>query len=202
MMFAVSSPSGAGKTSLCRLLLRRRLGLQLSVSVTTRPRREGETDGADYHFRSEAEFHTMRAAGDLIEHAQVFSNWYGTPREPVESALQAGCDILFDIDWQGVRQLAEWSRADLVSLFLLPPDAEALLQRLRGRAADAEDVIHRRMEMAAREIDHYDEYDYVLVNRDLDESVAAAASIVAAERLRRGRLLGLDAWVKRLQGGL
>ena len=199
MMLAVSSPSGAGKTSLCRLLLEQEAGLELSVSVTTRRRRPGEVDGRDYHFRSGEAFRAMRAAGELIEHAEVFSNWYGTPRAPVEDALQAGRDILFDIDWQGVRQLRQWSRRDLVSRCVLPPDGKTLLQRLRGRAADAEHVIRERMRMAAREIGHYGEYDYILVNRDLQESAAAARGILAAERLRRERLSGLEEQVRRLQ---
>ena len=202
MMLAVSSPSGAGKTSLCRLLLEQESGLELSVSVTTRPRRASEVDGRDYHFRSEAAFHAMREAGELIEHAEVFANWYGTPRAPVERALREGRDILFDIDWQGVRQLAAWSRPDLVGLFLLPPDARELARRLHKRNADSEEVIRRRMKMAAREIDHYGEYDYILVNRDLAESVAAARAILTAERMRRARLSGLEAQINRLQAEL
>lgn len=201
-MFAVSSPSGGGKTSLCRLLLGRDLDLELSVSVTTRNRRPGESDGRDYHFVLEEQFHSMRNGGKLIEHAQVFSNWYGTPKEPVVRSLNAGHDILFDIDWQGVRQLADWSRDDLVSLFLLPPDGKTLEQRLRARDADREDVIAERMEMASREIDHYEEYDYILVNRDLEECAEKAWRILATERMRRQRIVGLQKWVKQLQGKL
>lgn len=200
MMFAVSSPSGGGKTSLCRRLLECYEDLELSVSVTTRARRPLELHGKDYHFLDEAQFHAMRKGGELIEHARVFSNWYGTPREPVERALEAGYDMLFDIDWQGVRQLAHWSRDDLVSLFLLPPHGKALLERLRGR--DGEDGIGERMALASREIGHFTEYDYVLVNRDLDESVEGAGGILCAERLNTRRNTGLGAWVRRLQGEL
>lgn len=199
LLFAVSSPSGAGKTSLCRLLLEQETELMLSVSVTTRPRRSGEVDGRDYHFRSQEQFAAMREAGELVEHAEVFGNCYGTPRAPVEEALAAGRDILFDIDWQGVRQLAEWSREDLVCLFLLPPSAEELSARLRKRAADSEEVIRRRMEMASGEISHYAEYDYVLVNEDLQESLTAAREILAAERRRRIRRVGLAERVRRLR---
>ena len=200
LMFAVSSPSGAGKTSLCRELLKQESGnLELSISVTTRERRDGEMDGKDYHFRSESDFHTMREGGELIEHAEVFSNWYGTPRKPVERALLEGRDILFDIDWQGVRQLRDGSPDDLVSLFLLPPDGTELLNRLRTRAQDSENVIGKRMKMASSEVDHYGEYDYIIVNRDLNESVSAARAILTAERHRRERLVGLDNWVAGLQ---
>ena len=200
LMFAVSSPSGTGKTSLCRALLDQEdVGLELSISVTTRERRDGEIDGKHYHFRSESDFHAMREGGELIEHAKVFSNWYGTPRAPVERALLEGRDILFDIDWQGVRQLRDGPPNDLVSLFLLPPDGGELLNRLRTRAQDSEDVIGKRMKMASGEVDHYGEYSYIIVNRDLDESVSAARAILTAERHRRERLIGLDSWIADLQ---
>ncbi|MCY4035621.1 MAG: guanylate kinase [Hyphomicrobiales bacterium] len=200
LMFAVSSPSGAGKTSLCRALLdREEAGLELSISVTTRERRDGEIDGKHYHFRSESDFHAMRESGGLIEHAKVFSNWYGTPRAPVERALLEGRDILFDIDWQGVRQLRDGSPDDLVSLFLLPPNGDELLNRLRTRAQDSEDVIGKRMKMASGEVDHYGEYGYIIVNRDLNESVSTARAILTSERHRRERLVGLDDWIADLQ---
>lgn len=200
LMLAVSSPSGGGKTSLCRKLLEQEgASLGLSISVTTRSRRDGEIDGEHYHFRSESDFHAMREGGELIEHAEVFSNWYGTPRAPVERALLEGRDILFDIDWQGVRQLRDGAPDDLVSLFLLPPDGNELLSRLRSRAQDSEDVIGRRMKMASSEVDHYSEYDYIIVNCDLDESVSAARAILTAERHRRERLVGLNNWIAELQ---
>lgn len=200
LMFAVSSPSGGGKTSLCKSLLDQESGsLELSISVTTRERRDGEIDGKHYHFRSESDFHAMRKGGELIEHAEVFSNWYGTPRKPVERALLEGRDILFDIDWQGVRQLRDNFPNDLVSLFLLPPDGDELLNRLRTRAQDSEDVIGKRMKMASSEVDHYGEYDYIIVNRDLNESVSAARAVLTAERHRRERFVGLDNWVADLQ---
>ena len=179
--------------------MERSLQIELSVSVTTRPKRPNEEDGKDYHFISKEKFNAMRDAGDLIEHAQVFSNWYGTPRAPVEKALSQGLDILFDIDWQGVRQLAEYSRKDLVSLFLLPPSAEALEHRLMERAQDTEDVIRDRMKMASEEVSHYDEYDYIVLNHDLLLSVQQAEAILRAEHLRPERLPGLNDFAEDLQ---
>ena len=198
-MFAISSPSGAGKTSLCHRLLESCDNLELSISVTTRPKRDNEAEKIAYHFINKEEFDAMRDAGDLIEHAQVFSNWYGTPREPVERALSMGWDILFDIDWQGVRQLKKWRPEDLVTLFLLPPDGKELERRLTTRAQDTKDTIRERMKMAAKEISHYDEYDYIWVNHDLRKSVEAARIILQAERSRRERQTGLGDFAKDLK---
>ena len=200
LMLVLSSPSGAGKTSISRALLELDANLSLSISATTRPQRQGEVDGQDYHFVSEDRFEAMIAAEDLLEHARVFGHLYGTPREPVEQALNAGRDVLFDVDWQGTQQLAERARKDLVSVFILPPSTAELEQRLRKRARDPEDVLQGRMAKAADEMSHWAEYDYVIVNRDLEESVGVVRSILAAERLRRDRQIGLGAFVKTLIG--
>ena len=200
LMLVLSSPSGAGKTSISRALLELDAKLSLSISATTRPQRQGEVDGQDYHFVSEARFEAMIAAEDLLEYARVFGHLYGTPREPVEQALSAGRDVLFDVDWQGTQQLAERARKDLVSVFILPPSTAELEQRLRKRARDPEDVLQGRMAKAADEMSHWAEYDYVIVNRDLEESVGVVRSILAAERLRRDRQVGLGAFVKTLIG--
>ena len=199
IMFAISSPSGAGKTSLCRLLLERCDNLKLSISVTTRPKRPNEVDGVDYIFRDPLEFRYMLMADNFIEHAEVFSHLYGTPRMEVEKDLREGRDILFDIDWQGVQQLAKWRREDLVSLFLLPPSAAELERRLETRAQDTENTIRDRMKMAAKEIGHYNEYDYVIVNHDLAESSTTAEGILQAERLRRSRQTDLNDFVEDLR---
>ena len=200
LMLVLSSPSGAGKTSISRALLELDANLSLSISATTRPQRQGEVDGQDYHFVSEDRFEAMIAAEDLLEHARVFGHLYGTPRDPVEQALGAGRDVLFDVDWQGTQQLAERARKDLVSVFILPPSTAELEQRLRKRARDPEDVLQGRMAKAADEMSHWAEYDYVIVNRDLEESVGVVRSILAAERLRRDRQIGLGAFVKTLIG--
>lgn len=200
LMLVLSSPSGAGKTSISRALLELDANLSLSISATTRPQRQGEVDGQDYHFVSEDHFEAMIAAEDLLEHARVFGHLYGTPREPVEQALSAGRDVLFDVDWQGTQQLAERARKDLVSVFILPPSTAELEQRLRKRARDPEDVLQGRMAKAADEMSHWAEYDYVIVNRDLEASVGVVRSILAAERLRRDRQIGLGAFVKTLIG--
>jgi len=200
LMLVLSSPSGAGKTSISRALLARDGNLSLSVSATTRPQRQGETDGKDYHFVATEDFEAMVAAGQLLEHARVFGHLYGTPREPVEAALSAGCDVLFDVDWQGTQQLAERARDDLVSVFILPPSTAELEQRLRSRARDPEDVVQSRMAKAADEMSHWAEYDYVIVNRDLEDSIVEVQAILAAERLRRERQVGLGAFVKTLTG--
>ncbi len=187
-MFVVSSPSGAGKTTLTRNLVNADRNLTLSISVTTRPRRASEVDGVHYHFISKSRFSTMRRSGELLESANVHGNFYGTPRRPVEKALNAGNDVLFDIDWQGAKQLYEKMRADVVSVFVLPPTARELKSRLERRAEDSADVIRRRLRNAAREIPHWAEYDYVLINRDLDRSFRDLRHILAAERAkRRGR---------------
>ncbi|MDJ0936907.1 MAG: guanylate kinase [Kiloniellales bacterium] len=200
LMLVLSSPSGAGKTSISRALLERDGNLSLSVSATTRPQRTGETDGKDYHFVATEDFEALVAAGELLEHARVFGHLYGTPKAPVEAALSAGCDVLFDVDWQGTQQLAERARDDLVSVFILPPSTAELEQRLRSRARDPEDVVQARMAKAADEMSHWAEYDYVIVNRDLEDSIVEVQAILSAERLRRERQVGLGAFVKTLTG--
>ena len=202
LMLVLSSPSGAGKTTISRLLLESDSELALSISVTTRPKRPDEVDGRDYRFVDRAAFEKMRAADELLEHAQVFGHDYGTPREPVEKALQEGRDVLFDIDWQGARQLSEKAPRDLVRIFILPPSAKELHARLRRRAQDPDDVVARRMAMAPDEISHWEEFDYVVVNRDIEESVADVRAILRTERLRRERQIGLPDLVKRLNEGL
>jgi guanylate kinase len=188
IMFVVSSPSGAGKTTLTRNLVNADRNLTLSISVTTRPRRASEVDGVHYHFISKSKFAAMRRSGELLESANVHGNFYGTPRRMVEKALNAGNDVLFDIDWQGAKQLYEKMRADVVSVFVLPPSARELKSRLERRAEDSADVIRRRLRNAAKEIPHWAEYDYVLINRDLDKSFRDLKHILAAERAkRRGR---------------
>ena len=200
LMLVLSSPSGAGKTSISRALLERDGNLSLSVSATTRPQRPGETDGKDYHFVAAEDFEALIAADELLEHARVFGHLYGTPKAPVEAALSAGRDVLFDVDWQGTQQLAERARDDLVSVFILPPSTSELEQRLRSRARDPEDVVQSRMAKAADEMSHWAEYDYVIVNRDFEDSIVQVQAILAAERLRRERQVGLGAFVKTLTG--
>jgi guanylate kinase len=199
LMLILSSPSGAGKTTLSRLLLRSDRKVELSISVTTRPKRRGEVNGRDYHFIDRARFDDMVARGDLLEWAEVFGYRYGTPRQPVTKALQAGRDVLFDIDWQGTQQLREKARTDLVSVFILPPTAKELERRLKRRAQDSKSVIGSRMAMAAGEMSHWDTYDYVIVNRDIDQALAEVCAILAAERLKRERQIGLSDFVRRLQ---
>jgi len=198
LLLVLSSPSGAGKTTLARRLLRANPLLSVSVSVTTRAPRRGEMDGRDYAFIGADEFERMRAAGELLEWAQVFGSWYATPRAPVERALEAGNDLLFDIDWQGTRQLKALLGGDVVSVFLLPPDAASLERRLKTRDQDSAEAVARRMAAAAAEIGHWHEYDYVIVNDDLEAAYAALAGIYAAERARRGRQLGLEGFVRGL----
>lgn len=202
IMLVLSSPSGAGKTTLARRLLAAESGIEMSVSVTTRKPRPGEVEGKDYFFIGEAEFKRMRDAGDLLEWARVFGNYYGTPALAVERALAAGRDVLFDIDWQGAQQLSEKVAQDLVRVFLLPPSGQVLQQRLEARAQDAPDSVARRMADAAAEISHWAEYDYVIINADLEASVAGLSAILAAERLRRERLLGLSDFVREMQKAL
>ncbi|WP_372398984.1 guanylate kinase [Azospirillum sp. HJ39] len=201
-MLVLSSPSGAGKTTIARGLLERDTGITMSVSVTTRAMRPGEVDGLDYHFIDQQRFDRMAESGDLLEHARVFGNCYGTPRMAVEDALGAGRDVLFAIDWQGAQQLAQNARDDLVSVFVLPPSVTELERRLRGRGQDSEEVIANRMAKASNEISHWPEYDYVIVNSDVDESIAAVASILHAERLRRRRQVGLPEFVRSIQNTL
>ncbi len=202
LMLVLSSPSGAGKTSLAKALLDADPGIKLSVSATTRKPRLGEVDGRDYTFVSEAEFERMQKEGGLLEWAQVFGNLYGTPRKPVEQAMAEGRDVLFDIDWQGTQQLAEKMAGDLVRVFVLPPSGAVLEARLRSRAQDSNEVVARRMAQAANEISHWAEYDYVIVNDDLAASIAGLKAILTAERLKRERLLGLSAFVRGLQSSL
>jgi guanylate kinase len=202
IMLVLSSPSGAGKTTLSRLLLERYSSIELSISVTTRKPRPGEVDGRDYHFIDSARFDAMVARGDLLEWAEVFGNRYGTPRVPVERVLAAGRDVLFDIDWQGTQQLREKGRADLVSVFVLPPSIPDLEARLHTRAQDSDDVIRSRMSKAADEMSHWAEYDYVVINHDVRGAFEDVRAILAAERLKRERQIGLSAFVRSLQAGL
>jgi len=202
IMLVVSSPSGAGKTTLTRNLLEQEENVSLSISVTTRARRASEIDGVHYHFIPRRRFETMRDADELLEWAEVHGNYYGTPREPVETALAAGRDMLFDIDWQGTQQLYAKMRADVVSVFVLPPSASELKARLERRAEDSGDVITRRLRNAAEEIPHWNEYDYVLVNRDLDKSFARLRAILTAERLKRVLKPNLQGFVSELLADL
>ena len=198
-MLVLSSPSGAGKTTISRLLLPADDRIDLSVSATTRPKRPNEIDGVDYHFVDQETFDAMVAGGEFLEHAHVFGHSYGTPRAAVEEALEAGDDVLFDIDWQGTQQLAEKAAKDLVRIFILPPSTEELERRLRKRAQDPEEVLQGRMAKAADEMSHWAEYDYIVVNHDVAESLAQVQAILAAERLKRERLVGLHDFVEQLR---
>ena len=202
LLLVLSSPSGAGKTTLARRLLAADPGLRMSVSVTTRRPRPGEVDGRDYHFIDASEFERLKGAGELLESAEVHGNRYATPKAAVLAALQAGDDMLFDIDWQGARQLKERMGEDMVSVFILPPDGKSLEQRLRTRGQDSEEVVARRIAAAATEIGHWEEYDYVIVKADLEASSAGLAAILAAERLKRARQTGLDTFVRGVLDGL
>src|SRR6204780_1214807 len=199
LMFVLSSTSGAGKTTLSRLLIDRMPGLKMSVSATTRPMRPGEVDGRDYHFFDKAEFHQMSKRNEFVASATGFDNRYGTPRGPVEAALSAGQDVLFDIDWQGTQQLREKARADVVSVFILPPSAADLEKALHTRAQDSDKVIRGRMNRATHELSHWAEYDYIVINHDIDEAFAEVQSILKAERLKRERRTGLTEFVRALQ---
>jgi guanylate kinase len=201
LMLVLSSPSGAGKTTLSRMLLDDP-AVALSISVTTRPRRPGEEDGAHYHFIDRARFDAMVANGELLEWAEVFGHRYGTPRAPVEEALAAGRDVMFDIDWQGTQQVREKAPKDLVSVFVLPPSAPELARRLHTRAQDSEEIIRSRMAKASGEMSHWAEYDYVIVNRDLPAAFAELRAILAAERLKRERQTGLSEFVRSVQADL
>ena len=194
-MLVLSSPSGAGKTTISRTLMKDETDVVMSISVTTRPPRPGEEHSKDYYFVSESEFHAMAKSGDLLEYACVFDNYYGTPRAHVEKELSAGRIVLFDIDWQGTQQLKSNARDDLVSVFILPPSLEELEKRLRGRGQDSDDVVRNRMSRASGEMSHWPEYDYVVVNRDVDESIAQTRAILTAERQRRSRQTGLAEFV-------
>src|SRR5215212_9237419 len=199
LMFVLSSPSGAGKTTLSRLLIERMPGLKMSVSATTRPARPGEIDGRDYRFMDNGSFEQMAKRSELLEWATVFEHRYGTPRAPVEAALSAGQDVLFDIDWQGTQQLREKARADVVSVFILPPSAADLEKRLHTRAQDSDEVIRGRMSRATHELSHWAEYDYIVVNHNVDDAFAEVQSILKAERLKRERRTGLTEFVRKLQ---
>ena len=200
LMLVLSSPSGAGKTTLSRRLLDSDGNIQLSVSATTRPMRPGEVHGKDYHFLGAEEFNAWLASGKFLEHATVFGNRYGTPAAPVENMLGGGLDVLFDIDWQGAQQLTAKAKGDLVRVFILPPSRDELARRLKERAADPPDVMARRMAEANNEISRWSEYDYVIVNDDIPKAQRQLEAIVAAERLNRQRQIGLVDFVQRLTG--
>ncbi|HUC60917.1 MAG TPA: guanylate kinase [Alphaproteobacteria bacterium] len=201
LMLVLSSPSGAGKTTIARRLLERDKNLTMSVSVTTRPRRPGEVEGVDYRFIDPVAFGEMRNRRELLESAKVFDHYYGTPKAPVEAALAAGRDVLFDIDWQGTQQLSQSARSDLVSVFVLPPTTAELERRLKSRAQDSAKVVAERMAKAADEMSHWPEYDYIVINRELETSVAQVEAILQAERLKRARQIGLVDFVKGLREG-
>src|SRR6516165_1000310 len=202
LMLVLSSPSGAGKTTLSRKLLDLDKGVTLSVSVTTRPKRLGEENGRDYYFIDRKRFDIMVDKGELLEWAEVFDNYYGTPMKPVLDALAAGRDVLFDIDWQGTQQLHDKAPADLVSVFVLPPSIPELERRLKARARDDYETIHRRMAKAANEMSHWAEYDYVIINHDLDQAFADVKAILAVEGVKRERQPGLSDFVRGLQARL
>ena len=207
IMLVLSSPSGAGKTTLTRNLLEQENvddpgKLELSISVTTRERRGSEIDGVHYRFATKRHFEAMRDGGELLEWAEVHGNYYGTPREPVEKALAAGRDVLFDIDWQGTRQLLDKMRDDVVTVFVLPPTAQELKSRLERRAEDSGVIIAQRLRNAVEEISHWREYDYILVNRDLDKSFLRVRAILTAERLKRVKMLDLEGFADRLLADL
>ena len=201
-MFILSSPSGAGKTTISRALVKNNDDLLVSISATTRTRRAGESGGQDYHFLDVDQFNEMIKSGEMLEHAEVFGNLYGTPRKPVEKALSEGKDVIFDIDWQGTQQLRQVARDDLVTVFILPPSAQELEKRLRSRAKDTretEEQIRNRMSKASGEISHYDAYDYILINDDIDKSIERAQTILDAERQKRHRMTGLTNFVSDLK---
>lgn len=201
LMLVLSSPSGAGKTTISRRLLELEPQLALSVSATTRAKRPGEVAGVDYHFVDLTEFNLMINRSEFLEYAKVFENYYGTPKAQVAKELTRGRDILFDIDWQGTQQLAHSAREDLVSIFVLPPSTQELERRLHARAQDSAEVVARRMAKAADEMSHWAEYDYIIVNHDIESSVDSVRSILRAERLRRQRQVGLTGFVKGLREG-
>ena len=198
LMLVLSSPSGAGKTTLSRRLLQSDPAIAMSVSATTRKPRPNEIDGQDYHFIGEEEFERRAKAGEFLEHAHVFGNRYGTPKSAVMAELEAGKDVLFDIDWQGTQQLRQQARDDVVSVFVLPPSHDELERRLRARAQDAEEVVQKRMAKAADEISHWAEYDYIIINDDVTRAQTQLETILAAERLKRIRQLGISAFARTL----
>jgi guanylate kinase len=199
LMLVLSSPSGAGKTTLSRRLLAEHAGVELSISVTTRQRRLSEVDGSDYHFIDRERYDAMVKNDELLEHAEVFGNCYGTPRKPVEAALADGRDVLFDIDWQGTEQLISKVREDLVTVFVLPPSLTELERRLKRRAEDSDETIRERMAKATEEISHYGDYDYIVINHDLEQAFGDVKAILAAERLKRDRQTGLAEFVHSLR---
>jgi len=199
-MLVLSSPSGAGKTTIARKILALESEVTLSISVTTRPKRESEVEGKDYYFVDEATFDQMEKDEQLFEHAYVYGYQYGTPKAAIENQLAEGIDVLFDIDWQGTQQLKQIATSDLVSVFLLPPTLETLEKRLRTRGEDSETTVKKRMSKASEELSHWAEYDYVIINNTLDESIQAVRSIIQAERLKRRRQLGLAPFVNSLRG--
>jgi len=201
LMLVLSSPSGAGKSTISRALLERDGNLVMSVSATTREPRPGEVEGEHYFFIDKRKFDAMAAAGEMLEHAQVFDNFYGTPKKPVEQALNGGRDVMFDVDWQGTQQLSERAADDLVRIFILPPTMAELERRLYERAQDSKEVVDRRMAKAASEMSHYFEYDYIIINDDLETSIARAQAILTAERLKRERQIGLHDFIADMCGG-
>ncbi len=204
-MFIMSSPSGAGKTTITRALLKNNHDTVMSISATTRPRRAGEVHGQDYYFVSVEDFRSMVENGEMLEHAKVFDHYYGTPRAPVEAALESGHDVVFDIDWQGTQQLSEIARDDVCTVFILPPSRQSLEKRLRTRSRQTQETeaqIRDRMSKAADEISHYMEYDYVIINDDVDRAIEKAQRILDGERLKRRRLRGLSQFVRGLMEGL
>jgi len=201
LMLVLSSPSGAGKSTISRALLDGDSQLLMSVSATTRPARPGEIEGTHYFFVDQSQFDEMVAEDAFLEHATVFGNSYGTPRSAVDAALQDGRDVLFDVDWQGTQQIQDKAREDLVSIFVLPPSIEELERRLYSRAQDSEDIVKGRMAKATSEMSHYAEYQYVIVNDDIDRSVAAARAILQAERLKRRRQVGLTDFIRSMGVG-
>ena len=198
LMLVLSSPSGAGKTTLARRLRDEEPGIEMSISCTTRERRNGEVDGKHYHFVDRDTFARMRDRGEFLEWAVVFDNYYGTPRKPVEELLAAGRDVLFDVDWQGAQSLRDDSPDDVVTVFILPPSGKVLERRLTERAQDVPEVVETRMREASNEIQHWGEYDYVVINNEIDQALAALRAILAAERLRASRLTGLKDFVQNL----
>ncbi|WP_169545833.1 MULTISPECIES: guanylate kinase [Sneathiella] len=200
-MLVLSSPSGAGKTTISRSLLEEDDDLSMSVSATTRAPRPGEVEGKDYYFMQPVDFNLLINRDELLEHAKVFDHYYGTPKKAVEEALKAGKDILFDIDWQGTQQLAQKAGDDLVSIFILPPSTQALEQRLKTRAQDSDEVVAKRMSKASEEISHWAEYDYVVVNDDIERCRSEVKAILKAERVRRNRRTGLLTFVEQLREG-
>ncbi|PCJ03159.1 MAG: guanylate kinase [Alphaproteobacteria bacterium] len=205
LMYVMSSPSGAGKTTITRALLRNNDNLSLSISATTRKRRAGEVHAQDYYFVEPDAFQNMIDNDEMLEHAKVFDNYYGTPRAPVDKTLSEGKDVIFDIDWQGTQQLSEIAREDLVTVFILPPARAELEKRLRERSRDtleSDSDIRGRMAKAADEMSHYSEYDYVIINNDVDEAIKKAQLILDAERIKRRRMAGLSNFVRGLKDGL